>query len=306
MTTRRLRVAMVGLGDIARKAYLPVLAATPDLDLHLVTRDPRTLAELGDRYRTSGRHRDAASAITAGLDAAFVHAATSAHPALVSEFLAAGVPVYVDKPLATDLATCERLVGMARDARCSLMVGFNRRHAPLYADLAGRSRDMIVMQKNRARSPDGARRVAYDDFIHVADTLRFLFPCEVQRTAIEVRVSGGELEHIMLILSGDGQVAIGMMNRMSGADEETLEVMGGGAKRTVVDLAQFVDHGAPNAVTRRPDWRSATWMRGIDQICDRFLRAVREGEHLCACDALASHALCEEVVAAAEAAGARS
>lgn len=302
--TRRLRVAMVGLGDIARKAYLPVLAARADVDLHLVTRDARALHALGDAYRIANRHVEASSAIAAGIDAAFVHAATAAHPKLVEAFLAAGVPVYVDKPLATDPATCERLAGMSEDSQCSLMVGFNRRYAPLYAELAQRPRDMIVMQKNRARSPDGARRVAYDDFIHVADTLRFLFPGEVRSTAIEVRVVEGELHHVALTLSGAGQVAIGIMNRMSGADEERLEVMGGGAKRMIVDLAQAIDHRSPDEVARRPDWRSATWMRGIDQICDRFLRAVRDGEYLCPRDALASHALCEAVVERAEAAGA--
>ena len=297
---------MVGLGDIARKAYLPVLAATPGLDLRLVTRDPRTLAELGDRYRIADRHADAVSAIAAGLDAAFVHAATAAHPALVAEFLTAGVPVYVDKPIATDLATCERLVAMAGDLGVSLMVGFNRRFAPLYADLADRPRDLIVMQKNRARQPAGARQVAYDDFIHVADTLRFLIPGEVEDRTIDVRVVGGELHHVAVTLRGEGRVAIGVMNRMGGADEEVLDAMGGGAKRTVVDLARAIDHGAPDAVTRRPDWRPATWMRGIDQICDRFLRSVRNGERLSARDALASHELCEAVVVAAEAAGARS
>ncbi|MDX6228755.1 MAG: hypothetical protein QOI76_2145, partial [Frankiales bacterium] len=34
-----MRVAVIGLGDIARKAYLPVLAALPDVQLHLVTRN---------------------------------------------------------------------------------------------------------------------------------------------------------------------------------------------------------------------------------------------------------------------------
>lgn len=301
---RALRVAIVGLGDIARKAYLPVLASTPGLDLHLVTRNAGTLAELGDRYRIANRHDEVGGAIAAGVNAAFVHAATKAHPEIVERFLAAGVPVYVDKPLATDPATCERLVRMSEDLGVSLMVGFNRRFAPLYADLVTRPRDMIVMQKNRARHPAGARRVAYDDFIHVADTLRFLFPSEVLEPRIDVRVVGGELHHVALTLAGEGCVAVGIMNRMSGADEETVEVMGGGAKRTIVDLARTIDHGSLDAATRRPDWRPATWMRGIEQICARFLRAVRDGEYLSARDALGTHGICEAVVAKAEDAGA--
>lgn len=34
-----LPIAVIGLGDIAQKAYLPVLATQPGLDLRLMTRD---------------------------------------------------------------------------------------------------------------------------------------------------------------------------------------------------------------------------------------------------------------------------
>ncbi|WP_431901921.1 hypothetical protein [Nonomuraea sp. bgisy101] len=39
---------MIGLGDIAEKAYLPVLAAQPALDLHLCTRNSARLNWFGD------------------------------------------------------------------------------------------------------------------------------------------------------------------------------------------------------------------------------------------------------------------
>jgi virulence factor len=48
---RRLRVGVIGLGSIAQKAYLPVLAATPDIELRLCTRDRATLDAIGDAYR---------------------------------------------------------------------------------------------------------------------------------------------------------------------------------------------------------------------------------------------------------------
>ena len=34
-----MRMLLIGLGDIARKAYLPVLSTRADLDIHLATRD---------------------------------------------------------------------------------------------------------------------------------------------------------------------------------------------------------------------------------------------------------------------------
>lgn len=38
-----LKVGVIGLGDIAQKAYLPVLATQPSLELHLHTRTAATL-----------------------------------------------------------------------------------------------------------------------------------------------------------------------------------------------------------------------------------------------------------------------
>ena len=297
---RQLRVALVGLGDIARKAYLPVLAARADLELHLVTRNRETLEELGERYRLPNRHSDLESAMGAGLDAAFVHAATPAHAGIVETLLSAGIPTYVDKPLASDGATCARLAALSESRGCSLMVGFNRRFAPPYAALLERPRDMVLMQKNRAASGDAPRAVVFDDFVHVVDTLRWLAPEGALETRIDFKLEQGKLHHVALTLSGLGFLGIGMMNRMSGADEESLEVSGGGRKRRVTDLAEVIDLGAPIEVTRRPDWAPATWMRGIDQICAHFLDAVAERTYLSPRDALATHLLCEEIVQAVE------
>ena len=295
----RLRVALVGLGDIARKAYLPVLAARADLDVRLLTRDRATLDRLGDAYRIPHRYTEVEALLAAGVDAVFVHAATVAHGPLVERFLRAGVPVYVDKPLDRDLAGSERLVAAAREAGCSLMVGFNRRYAPGYAELLELPRDVIVMEKNRVGLPEEARSMVFDDFIHVVDTLRFLAPGPVTHTDVRTRVRDGLLHHVVLQLSGDGFTAIGIMNRLSGAVEESVEVMGGGRKRRVVNLAEVEEYAGGTTITRRGDWTPVSRQRGIEQVCDAFLAAVRSGERLDAGDALATHALCERIVAAA-------
>lgn len=65
-----------------------------------------------------------------------MHAATVAHPEIVTRLLEAGVPTFVDKPLAYELADSERLVRLAEERNVSLAVGFNRRHAPGYTQCA--------------------------------------------------------------------------------------------------------------------------------------------------------------------------
>ncbi|MGP3965415.1 Gfo/Idh/MocA family protein [Nonomuraea sp. 3N208] len=294
-----MKIAMIGLGDIAEKAYLPVLAAQPALDLHLCTRNSARLDRLGDAYRIARRSTSVDEVIKAGVDAAFVHAATDVHPEIVEPLLSAGIHVYVDKPIAYTLEECEHLVRLARAEDRSLMVGFNRRYAPGYVGLAVHPRHLILMEKNRDNHPDEPRRVVFDDFIHVVDTLRFLAPGPITGTTIRTRVTNGLIEHMVLELSGDGFTAIGVMNRMSGAAEETCEAMGEGVKRRVVNLGDVIDYRNGERLVRRPDWVPVARQRGIEQICLEFLAAVREGRRIDAEDALRTHALCEEIVSRA-------
>lgn len=292
-----LRIAMIGLGDIARKAYLPVLGPRPDVDLVFVTRNAQALADLGAAWRVERLHGELDTALGEGLDGALVHAATSAHPDIVRRLLEAGVPTMVDKPLADNTADSEALVDLAQTRGVSLMVGFNRRFAPVYQDAAALDLPLTVMQKNRADQADQTRRVVFDDFIHVVDTLRFMAP-GANDARVHGRVEGGLLQHVALSLSGADRDGLGIMNRVSGSNEETLEVSGAGAKRRIVDMAQVVDQSAQDHLTRRGDWTSVGRQRGFEGLCEHFLSAVRDGRRLSALDALETHRLCETVVSA--------
>ncbi|MFI8436857.1 Gfo/Idh/MocA family protein [Streptomyces sp. NPDC079020] len=293
-----MKVGCIGLGDIAQKAYLPVLTMLPGVELHLQTRTPATLDAVAETHRipAAQRHTSLDSLLAQDLDAAFVHAPTSAHPEIVGRLLEAGVPTYVDKPLAYELAGSERLVELAERRGTSLAVGFNRRLAPGYAQCLEHPRELILMQKNRVGLPEDPRTLVLDDFIHVVDTLRFLVPGPVDHTSVRARVVDGLMHHVVLQLSGDGFTAIGLMNRLSGSTEELLEVSGQDTKRQVVNLADVIDHKGQPTLRRRGDWVPVARQRGIEQSVLSFLDAVRAGKVLSARDALATHELCERVV----------
>ncbi|MGW2385365.1 Gfo/Idh/MocA family protein [Streptomyces sp. NPDC001658] len=295
-----MKVGCIGLGDIAQKAYLPVLGSRPDVELHLQTRTPATLARVADSLHLpeERRHADLDALLAVGLDAAFVHAPTAVHPEIVTRLLEAGVPTYVDKPLAYELADSERLVELAEAREVSLAVGFNRRYAPGYAQCADHPRELILMQKNRIGLPEEPRSMILDDFIHVVDTLRFLVPGPIDDVTVRVRTENGLLHHVVLQLAGEGFTALGVMNRLSGSAEEVLEVSGQDTKRQVVNLAEVIDHKGQPTVRRRGDWVPVARQRGIEQAVLAFLDAVRAGKVLSARDALATHELCERVVRA--------
>ncbi|EST21016.1 Gfo/Idh/MocA family protein [Streptomyces roseochromogenus] len=297
-----MKVGCIGLGDIAQKAYLPVLGAQPGIDLHLQTRTPATLDRVADTLHLPAdrRHSTLDSLLAAGLDAAFVHAPTAVHPEIVTRLLQAGVPTYVDKPFAYELADSERLVSLAEERGVSLSVGFNRRYAPGYAQCLEHPRELILMQKNRIGLPEDPRSMILDDFIHVVDTLRFLVPGPVDDVTVRARVADGLLHHVVLQLGGDGFTALGVMNRLSGSTEEILEVSGQDTKRQVLNLAEVIDHKGQPTVRRRGDWVPVARQRGIEQAALAFLDAVRAGKVLSARDALATHELCERVVRAVQ------
>ncbi|MCB5168679.1 Gfo/Idh/MocA family oxidoreductase [Streptomyces bambusae] len=293
-----MKVGCIGLGDIAQKAYLPVLSARPGLELHLQTRTPATLEQVAARHHVPADrcHTDLDALLAAGLDAAFVHAPTAVHPEIVARLLDAGVPTYVDKPLAYDYADSRRLVERAEERGVSLAVGFNRRHAPGYAQCAEHPRELIVMQKNRVGLPEDPRTFVLDDFIHVVDTLRFLLPGDADHIDVRAVVRDGLMHQVVLQMSGPGFTALGLMNRLSGSTEEILEVSGQDTKRQVLNLSEIVDHKGQPSVRRRGDWTPVARQRGIEQVVDHFLEAVALGKTLSARDALLTHDLCERVV----------
>jgi virulence factor len=291
------RVALVGLGDIARKAYLPVLAADPDVDPVLVTRDPAVRTELGRAWRAHETYEQIGGALATGIDAATVHTATPSHRLVVGALLEAGVPTLVDKPLADSYDEASRLVELADRRQVGLMVGFNRRYAPAYREVAlWPDRDLVVLHKHRRESADDPRRVVFDDFIHVVDTLRYLVG-DGQVIDISTRVHGGLLHRVLLHVGDDARHGIGSMDRESGTTQEVLEVSAPGRRRRIAEMAQVVHHeGGVEAVRRRDEWVSVAVQRGFSAMCAEFVQAVRSGRRLMADDALESHRLCEQIV----------
>jgi virulence factor len=297
-----MRVGIIGLGSIARKGYLPVLTAMPGVTPVLVSRNPGTLAEVGAAYRAPDRFRSVQEAIGSGLDAALVHTPSQTHPEIVEALLRSGVPVLVDKPMATDGATARRLVSLAGDLGVSLMVGFNRRYAPAYRAFADwEDRDVVSLQKHRLQEPGSARAMVFDDFVHVIDTLRFLVPSTMDDLVVSASVGGdGRWRRVAVQFTGHGRLAVGAMSWTAGMSHEVLDVIGDGRRRQVTDLADVVDFAGQERLARRDGWAPATQLRGFTAMCEDFLTAVRQGRLLDATDALLTHEICERVVRAEE------
>ena len=295
-----LNIGIIGLGDIAQKAYLPVISRRK-IQCHLFSRNETTLRKIGETYRFNNLHLSLDSLISSGIQAAFVHSATSAHFEIVEKLLQNNINVYVDKPLTYDLQSSEKLIALAEDKNLILQVGFNRRYAPAYRQLKTLAdHNMVVMQKNRQSLPADVRTFVFDDFIHVVDTLLYFFPHHIEKLNVSGKKKANMLYHVVIQLtSASGSTAIGIMNRDCGTTEEILEVFSPEAKMVAYNVNDVFVHKNKQVIrTGTDDWTSTLHKRGFEQIVDDFLMAVESGRppQVSAQEHLRTHKVCEEVV----------
>ena len=304
-----MRIGIVGLGDIARKLYLPLLLNWPDIEVAgVMSRSPENVAQVGRQHRIPGLFTDLDELLSVRPDLVFVHAATGAHHELVSACLAAGTSVYVDKPLASNLSDCDDLVRRAERAGRLLAVGFNRRFAPMYV----RAREWLssgvqfaVMEKHRAALHDQTpRQAVFDDLIHVLDTMCWLLGDDVALTASDVRLDpSGYFSLATGLLRTRAAVGSYAMARAVGADAERLAIHGPGRSAEVVDLerSELSDQANGRQVITFGSWDTVAKRRGFTTLIQHVLDTVDRPDH-CQVDArrvLATHRLAEDIVQAA-------
>jgi virulence factor len=208
----------------------------------------------------------------------------------------------VDKPVTYNYESTVELINLATRKNLILMAGFNRRYAPAYVRLKElHDPNMIIMQKNRQSLPADVRAFVYDDFIHVLDTLLFLFPHAVDDVVVTGKKADGLLHHVVVhFQSHDGTTGIGIMNRNSGSLEERVEVFTPAEKWVVNNVTETIvfkskDAGSPGI----NDWQTTLNKRGFEQIIDAFLRAIAmpSSPILRHQEILRTHEVCELVVA---------
>ena len=128
----RLRLAVVGVGALGRH-HARILSELPDVELVAVA-DSR--AEQGQdiaakcRTRWVADYRELLSRDV--VDAVSVVVPTVAHRAVAGAFLEAGIPVLVEKPLATNVTHARELVTLASRQGTLLQVGHIERFNPAF------------------------------------------------------------------------------------------------------------------------------------------------------------------------------
>ncbi|MCY6960578.1 Gfo/Idh/MocA family protein [Clostridium brassicae] len=295
-----MKIGIVGIGNIAQKAYLPVIGTMEGIELILCTRNQKILQNVSKKYRISKYVNAVEDLIKEGIDAAFVHATTDAHVKILEKLISNNIHVYVDKPIANTYDEALKITKLAEKNNVMFMVGFNRRFAPMYTKLTEVTNpNIILMEKNRVNSPKAIREVIFDDFIHIIDTLCYLLNEDIKDIKVNSLVKEGKLYNIVIQLEGTNSVAIGTMNRDSGVNEEILELMSPGNKyivRGLEHLTYFVN--GEEKRFKNKDWDPILYRRGFQQIIEHFISCIINNKkpNISLRDALITHELCEKIV----------
>jgi predicted dehydrogenase/threonine dehydrogenase-like Zn-dependent dehydrogenase len=135
------RLGFIGAGNYASSMLLPYLAARSNVELaHVVTTTSLSAANATRKFGFGSASTDVDHLLGDDtVDAVFVVTRHHTHADLVCRALEAGKATFVEKPLALNDDELHRIVdAIQRTGNDRLMVGFNRRFAPLLTGLRER------------------------------------------------------------------------------------------------------------------------------------------------------------------------
>lgn len=276
---RKLKIGIVGLGNIAQKVYLPFL--TKEVNWCLVGAYSPTESrrkQICKEYRIKDFSN--LSNLISSCDAVFVHSSTDSHFTVISEALNMGKDVYVDKPLTPTIEQSEQLVELSTKKGRKLMVGFNRRFAPLYTEVKKQVNNAawVRVEKHRIKSssPADFKFTLLDDYIHLVDTARWLGEPEgsiVGHVEINEKNQMIYAEH-NYISENKKRIFLGM-HRSSGTNLELLEMVGENAIVRVKNMDTMEVEMEGKIITNSsPSWETIIKRRGFEDAIMHFINSV--------------------------------
>lgn len=298
-----MKIGVIGLGSIAKKAYLPVYTTQfPEHDWYFSTRTKETLLENGHIYGVPGdRQFTDWHDLLDRVDAVFIHTPTNTHEEVCRAFLKKGIPVFIDKPLTENFKKTTALLDYAEKQNTLLMTGFNRRFAPMVQEMKQMTdKNHLILQKNQVDKTDfEVKYRIYDLMIHPLDTALFLLnePAEIVQS--EVVVQNDQFKRAWVLLKTSQATAYVSVNNESGTKLEKYEVQsqsGTVVLENLTDKATYTEQGVTH--TKAGDWVPTLEKRGFVPMIEAFIEAVKTGgENPVPLEsARLSHEICETII----------
>ncbi|HEY7765252.1 MAG TPA: Gfo/Idh/MocA family oxidoreductase, partial [Aestuariivirgaceae bacterium] len=179
----RLRIGVIGLGWFG-EIHCDTIVGVPNLELAaLCTRTPERLRQLAGKYRVDKAFRDYRELLAdSSIDAVSIVTMWDQHTEPAIAALEAGKHVFLEKPMASRVDDCDKIIAVSKRAKGILLVGHICRFNPRYrmakqAIEAGRIGRIVAMSSRRnipaAWTPEILNKIGpiVGDAIHDTDLM---------------------------------------------------------------------------------------------------------------------------------------
>lgn len=242
-----MRIGLVGAGRIGA-CHAETLTGLPAVETVVIT-DPDRDRAVAMADKTGARRADSLDELIDGVDAIVIATPTDTHAALIRRVVAAGLPIFCEKPVATDLADTRTLLAEVADAGIELQVGFQRRFDAGYVALrdAVRGGRLGTVHTLRACTSDpapppaayvaGSGGIFRDCAVHDFDAVRWVTGREIvevyatgANTGADYFAAAGDVDTAVSVLTlDDGTLSVCTATRYNGAGYDVrLEACGSG------------------------------------------------------------------------------
>ncbi len=290
----QINVGVIGAGNFARGVLLPKLKEIDAAKVKCIaTATGLTAAHTGRKFGCDYVASDYSEII----DDPEVHAILIAtrhnlHARIAAEGVSKGKYVFVEKPLAISVEQLEQITEAWRNFDGNIMVGFNRRFAPLAGKVKehfqGRTYPLFINYRVNAGSipgdswihdpEEGGGRII-GEVCHFVDFLQYMADCYPERVYTELlrndAQSAGTADNVSVVISfPDGSV--GTINYLANGDprfpKERVEIFGGGSVCIIDDFrrAEIFSGGKRDKISGHQDKGHSSELR-------EFVKAVRNG-----------------------------
>lgn len=254
MTTATIRWGIIGCGDVTEIKSGPAFNRVEGSTLMAVMRrDGGKARDYAQRHGVPRWYDDAAALIAdPDVDAVYVATPPSTHQSYALMAIAAGKPVYVEKPMARDHAECQAMLLAGQSAGVPVFVAYYRRCLPRFRKVrellfdqpaigAPRIVNVVLHEPHHPRYHDPAHLpwrvqpalsgggIFMDLACHTLDLLDWLFGPVVSaggQASNQLGAYPAEDNVAMSFAFGTGMLGTGMWNFGSYKHEDRVEVIG--------------------------------------------------------------------------------
>jgi predicted dehydrogenase len=267
-------VGLVGPGNFAKETIIPALRSSPDYHLKwVVSSNPLHATQAAKRYGFERSTTDLNEALgDPDLEAVIIASPNNLHYSMLAQAIKAGKTALVEKPLCITREELEELKKIHQDTRAPIMVGFNRRYAPLVLQMKSKMTKLdgpfvltyrvnagfVPVSKWSQDARLGGGRIIHE-CCHFFDLFNFLLEADnptiqVATTSINNSSSVARDNLIVILKYPDGSLASLVYVSMGdkGMDRERIEVFGQGASMVLDDFKELHFYGEKPTSIRLP------------------------------------------------------